>query len=356
MIHSSITVVLSVLLTLVTLTSVGAAVPPPFGIIHWWDGDGDATDSIGDVDGTVQNGASFAPGLVGQAFSFDGIDDTVSFGNTVGNFGIKDFTIEFWVKTSSTRFEGVLGKRPECGFGSFFDLRIGVTGFLELSETVTGVNYNPLSTTVALNDGVFHHVAVTRKGNFVSIYIDGVLDVAGGTAGVTNIINAADFVIGRSTCGPSDGTDFFTGLLDEISLYERALSASEVKSIFLAGGAGKLKVIDVVIDIRPHSERAFIIPWNPFGFVLVSVNGSSSFDTRTIQPKTVRFGASGKEAAPVWVAQYDENKDGFVDKVFLFRTIKTGIHCDDTSAFLTGLTFAGQWFTGSDAIKTVLCK
>jgi hypothetical protein len=326
------------------------------GIIHWWDGDGDATDIIGNVDGTLQNGASFAPGLVGQAFSFDGVDDTISFGNTVGNFGIKDFTIEFWVKTSSTRFEGVLGKRPECGFGSFFDLRIGVTGFLELSETVTGTNYNPLSTTVALNDGVFHHVAVTRQGNIVSIYIDGVLDVAGGTAGVTDIHNDADFVLGRSACGPADGTDFFTGLLDEISLYERALSATEVKGIFAAGSAGKVKAREVAIDIRPYSDRNFIIPWNKLGFVLVSLNGSADFNAKTIQSKSVRFGRSGTEAPAVWSGLYDENKDGHLDKVFLFRTIKTGIQCGDTSAHLTGLTKSGEWFLGSDSIKTVLCK
>jgi hypothetical protein len=345
--------ILAVLAYVTMTSSAAASVLPPFGIAHWWDGDDNTSDRIGDVDGMPQNDPGFAPGMVGQAFSFDGIDDTVSFGNAVGNFGIKDFTIEFWVKTSSTRFEGVIGKRPDCGYGSFFDFRIGVTGFLELSEDISTANYNRLSTSIALNDGVFHHVAITRQGNVASIFVDGILDVAGATAAVTDIHNDADIVIGRSACVAGDGTDFFTGVLDEISLYDRALSASEISAIFSATGEGKLKVKYVVIDVAQKSD---IVVGKRSGRIKVAINGSATFDTKSIQSKTVRFGVSGAEAAPASSRRYDLNKDGYPDRVFIFRTIKTGIQCGDISAFLTGLTTTGQWFFGSDEIKTAACK
>ena len=49
-------------------------VDPPEGLISWWPAEGNADDILGDNDGTLVNGATFAPGMVGQAFSFDGTE------------------------------------------------------------------------------------------------------------------------------------------------------------------------------------------------------------------------------------------------------------------------------------------
>ena len=54
-------------------------VQPPAGLVSWWPGEGNANDIVGSNHGTLQNGATFAAGMVGQAFSFDGIDDYVRF-------------------------------------------------------------------------------------------------------------------------------------------------------------------------------------------------------------------------------------------------------------------------------------
>src|SRR5262249_55983069 len=51
--------------------------PPPPGLVSWWPGDGNANDIRGGNNGTLQNGATFATGLVAQAFSFDGTDQFV---------------------------------------------------------------------------------------------------------------------------------------------------------------------------------------------------------------------------------------------------------------------------------------
>src|SRR2546423_3558625 len=51
--------------------------PPPPDIVSWWPGDGDANDIQGSNDGTLQNGAPFAAGIVGQALSSDGLNDHV---------------------------------------------------------------------------------------------------------------------------------------------------------------------------------------------------------------------------------------------------------------------------------------
>src|SRR4051794_4444235 len=54
-----------------------AAIPPPAGIIAWWPGDGNAIDIVGHHDGTLMGGATIAPGLVGQAFRLDGVNDFI---------------------------------------------------------------------------------------------------------------------------------------------------------------------------------------------------------------------------------------------------------------------------------------
>jgi hypothetical protein len=226
-------------------------VQPPEGLISWWPGDGNANDIQGSNNGTLQGGVTFGPGLVGQAFRFDGVDGFVSFGKTIGNFGVANFTIDFWIKTTSVRQEGLLGKRPVCGDSSFWDIRLGsgptsgtpdpgVIG-VELDGDEAGTNYNPIRTKTTVNDGNFHHLAVVRRGVTMSVYIDGRLDTSRTTPGVTNLRNDAVLAAGVSTCTGIDGTEFFRGQLDEIEIFDRALTSSEIAAIFGAGSAGKCK-------------------------------------------------------------------------------------------------------------------
>ena len=106
----------------------------------------------------------------------------------------------------------------------------------------------------------------------------------------------------------------------------------------------------VSIEIRP--ER--INPRNR-GKLLVAVLSTDSFDAATVDPSTVRFGATGTEAAPVRGALTDFDGDGRLDLVLHFTTQDTGIFCGETSASLTGMTFGGELIEGTDDIRTVGC-
>lgn len=225
------------------VTNVGdirvvACAVPAANLISCWKGEGNTTDATGAANGTLQGGTTFAPGKVGQAFQFDGLDDSVSFGHTVGNFGTADFTIDFWVKTTSARREAILGKRPICSHEVFWQIRLWDGGRLLVELDQGGANYNFILTTRTVNNGMFRHVAIVRQGPKASVYIDGVLDTTGTTAGVTNLANAVALVAGREPCTGVDGTQFLTGLLDEIELTNRALTAGEIQNIFLTGSIG----------------------------------------------------------------------------------------------------------------------
>ncbi len=98
----------------------GQCVPAPSGLVSWWDADSvsgtTAFDIQGGNDGTLQNGATFAPGLVGQAFSFDGVNDHILVGTASVNNN--QGTVDAWVlhsDTSTFQDNMVVGTRTDAG-------------------------------------------------------------------------------------------------------------------------------------------------------------------------------------------------------------------------------------------------
>lgn len=76
-------------------------IPPPPGLVSWWPGDGNALDIVNENHGELWNGATFAPGKVDQAFSFDGIDDVVYAYPGAGINDLQELTIDAWVRLDS---------------------------------------------------------------------------------------------------------------------------------------------------------------------------------------------------------------------------------------------------------------
>jgi len=73
------------------------AADAPTGLISWWPGDGHAQDVVDGNHGTMENGAGFAPGMVLEAFSFDGVNDYVQVGASQNLVLTTEFTIDFWI-------------------------------------------------------------------------------------------------------------------------------------------------------------------------------------------------------------------------------------------------------------------
>ena len=89
--------------------------------------------------------------------------------------------------------------------------------------------------------------------------------------------------------------------------------------------------------------------------LLVAVLGSGEFDATQVDSSTVRFGRG--DASVVFDGHVvDVNRDGYRDMLLFFAKKATGIRCGDTAASLSGMTFTGRSFEGSDSIRTVGCK
>jgi len=80
--------------------TIAESIEPPAGLVSWWPGDGNPYDYIGPNHGTLIGDTTFTPGMVGDAFSFDGYEDKVlSTGHGID--GLQELTIETWVRHDS---------------------------------------------------------------------------------------------------------------------------------------------------------------------------------------------------------------------------------------------------------------
>ncbi|MDB4308049.1 hypothetical protein N9985_02040 [Gammaproteobacteria bacterium] len=116
----------------------------------------------------------------------------------------------------------------------------------------------------------------------------------------------------------------------------------------------KALFVPIAIDIKPGSDPNPVNPKSK-GVIPVAVLGSMDFDATQVDFSTVEFGPG--KASPVHDGHVENvNGDGFEDMVFHFKTQGTGITCGDTEATLSGETFGGDAFTGTDSVKTAGCK
>lgn len=218
--------------------------------VLWLAGDGDALDSTGINNGILQNGAGFAVGKVGQGFTFDGADDQLTIPDNSNQNGGTNLTIEAWINPSSLPHGGtILQKRTSGNVGGYVLEPTQPSGGSALNGLqfviMIGGVYSTLNPANVLNSNVWQHVSATYDGAFMRIYVNGVEVANKPQTGVIDNV-AAPIVVGRNFAN-SIG---FPGKIDEISVYNRALTTTEIQSISNAGIAGKYKVqATVPIDI-----------------------------------------------------------------------------------------------------------
>lgn len=208
-------------------------VPPPANMIAWWRGDGNANDSIGGHDGSLMSGATFAAGIVGQAFSFGGGSETVSVPDSPAwDFGANDFTIDTWVFLNADHAGNafVTHENNDASRWLFWTDVDNLEFFIQ-----DGANVANPSVPFTPPIGEWFHVAVTRTGgDTYKFYVNGVQVGSDVTNSMSIPAVQAPLTIGKSQSDIS-----LSGLLDEVEIFNRALSADEIAGIVRAGGMGK---------------------------------------------------------------------------------------------------------------------
>lgn len=365
-----------------------ACVLPPSGLISWWPGDENANDIIGGNLGTLQNGTTFATGKVGSSFSLDGVDDNVVIGNPA-NLRLQDFTIDAWIKLNTLSIDGFTERIAGYsigGYGFFLAGPVvvnpnGATAVRQLSLDKAG--FDMVAAPLAVNDLGWHHVAVTKNGGTVIFYLDGVSGAAE-RGGLPIASYDPGFVFNTNfMLGNLDGqVQPFPGLLDEVEVFNRALSSTEIQSIYSAGALGKCKFtptptptptpspsptptptstptppfsINLNIDIKPGSLS------NPInikskGRIPVAVLSSIGFYAPAKVDRTsLTFGKVGNEISLSFCNSggEDVNNDGLLDLVCHFNTQQTSFQSSNTKGKLNGKTIDGVNLSGEDTIRVL---
>src|SRR6266568_2221379 len=206
-------------------------VPVPSGLISWWPGEGNALDSGGTNHGALIGNVSYAASRVGLGFVFDGSGDAVRVGNPT-SLQLQDLTVEAWIKRNSTSKVSL-----DAGGGVIFGGGIGgyALGFFDDGHVYLSKPGGPfVSSTFQITDTNFHHVAWTKSGTSVVFYVDGVAYPAAGF--ISTFTFTSQIAIGAR--GDNSGNSFL-GLIDDLAVFNRALSTVEVQSIYNAGNQGK---------------------------------------------------------------------------------------------------------------------
>jgi hypothetical protein len=235
-----------------------ACVPPPPSMAAWWPLDETSGVIAADIAGIPTNGVHVngptpTPGMVAGGLGFDGANDYVQVADHPSlNFGQGNLSIDAWIRTSAAAgVQLLVDKRVEAATVQGYSLFLsnGMLGF-QLAQgagspicsgapSASCTNYG---SGVFVANGQWRHVAVTVDrsspvgGRF---YVDGVhVATFDPTIRPGSLTNAAPLRLGSRS---SSVTGLYRGVLDEVELFPRVLTPVEVRSIYLAGSAGKCK-------------------------------------------------------------------------------------------------------------------
>ncbi len=358
----SLILVIGVFLTLMATSEV---VQYPEGMISYWKFDnvdvvnaGIAEDSVGENNGTI-HGATWTPdGKVGGAMSFNNdwivIPDHES-------LNPEFMSLEAWIYVDhlESSYNTAVAKNSPY----YYHLYMLAFG--------TETHYCPefwvhpwpgtcqrVYPSERIREGEWIHWAGTYDEEFARLYLNGEL-VAERVSPGTPIPR----VVGPLFIGRNDGAGNhnFHGVIDEVALYNRALTAEEVLLHYENGLVGlgyelpTPSVLEVEIDIKPGSDPN-TINLGSKGVIPVAILSSMTFDATEVNPTTVSLGGAGvavRGKGKSLAHAEDVNGDGLPDLVVQVETESLGFDTEAGDLILTGFTYEGQEIKGTDTIVIV---
>lgn len=222
--------------------SVRRSTPTNLGLIaHWSFNDGSGTQA-GDFSGNGNtgtiSGASWIDGKLGKALDFDGVNDYVNVSNSSSLNITSAITISMWVRHDSSTYktwETLIAKGD-----SAYRLHLcGGAGSCLVGATLNAFTFgltgpsgtDDLGTTIVPNVGQWYHVVGTYDGSVQRIYVDG---IERATQSRSGSISTNSLALGIAENTQTAGR-WWDGPIDEVRIYNRALSADEVATIYRSG-------------------------------------------------------------------------------------------------------------------------
>jgi len=276
---------------------------PSSGLISNYKLEGNAGDATGNNTGTFQGGTPTASAdrfnVAGKALTFNGTSNYISTTNSYVN--PSSISISSWFKTTTTTGGALVGfSSLQTGTGGNRDRFLYMTNAGILYFAVApGAVKKYISTTTAYNDGNWHQVIATLGSGGMKLYVDGVL------AASDLSVTSAETTTGYWRLGHSDistwpnesSSYFFQGTLDDMIIYHRELSASEVGILYNSlDGAGSNSPVcaGASLNLTATSSLGATYLWTgPNGFTSTQQNPSITYSAAYAGTYTVQVTAPG---------------------------------------------------------------
>ena len=270
------------------------SVTPPAGLVAWWPGEGNAVDIAGTNNGALFNGVGFVPGMVGQAFSFNGTNSYVEVPDSPSLRLTNVLSLEFWVQRQDLQVDAyLLNKGGDYTRGA---LNYGVTlNAAAYNDALAFTFAGGFRRSASIGDTNWHHVAVVAHNGDAdpTFYVDGVqkpVTARGGPSTIKLYPSTEALHIGAQVDPLSGWSIYSKAIVDELSIYNRALSAAEIQTIYTAGSAGKRR--------SPYAATATATVVNDFVVEATVTDGGWGY-TNTPAVRILGGGGSGAQAVTV---------------------------------------------------------
>ena len=193
-------------------------------------------------DGTLAGGAAFEANTAdGSAFSvrFDGVNDFIDLG--VLDVTGSGLTLATWFNADSfpgssrdprliSKASGTAGNDHVFMLGT---IRVGSATRLRARVRVGGSTKTLIASSGNLQTGQWHHAAVTHDGNTLRLYLDGAEVGSTSLSGAVSVDPSLPVAVGAQP--PGAGGKYFDGLIDDVRILSRAMSATEINQIATGG-------------------------------------------------------------------------------------------------------------------------
>ena len=219
----------SVLFTTMSFTQVPSYVPAN-GLLGWWPFNGNANDESGNGNNGTVSGATLTTDLYGDANSayiFDGINDYINAGDFY-NFNNSNFTISVWFVQIGPTSNALISKREVNGLGNWWHLTLN-TFLISASNNGPFLWLAPLHEN--FNKYTWTNYTITREGNVISFFANGILSSQDILSTTYNMNNNANLIFGSLFFDGAYG-DFHNGKLDDIGIWNRALTDCEIQNLY----------------------------------------------------------------------------------------------------------------------------
>lgn len=212
------------------------------GLVSVWHADGNASDSKGSNSGTLYGDTTYTSGVYNRSFSFDGTGDYIRINNTDDelDFTNGQLTLSTWVYLNSLGVTHELifkhdAYAPGNGYG-FEIARIGSTDVLQAYSNGGGTQSRG---TTVFSTGRWYHVVAKKSGSGQQwrLFVNGVEETYSSTDTTQPLDSEVDVLIGGNNGLSGWGNRYLNGRMDEVMIFNRSLSADEVKELYAKGRA-----------------------------------------------------------------------------------------------------------------------